>query len=183
MTTTMRVSTLCTVLLSALLVACSSATQYQAAEKRGAYGYTETQLGKDRYRITFTGNSLTDKETVNDYALLRAAELTLQEGYDWFHLVTRDNESKSRTSTSVSGVSDFGGTRVFQRCGLISCDTVVYDSPSRLSGGVASSTTRTSYQSSIEIKLGNDPMPNDAEAYDAQELASTLRRWMGQRDN
>lgn len=179
----MRVSTILTLLLSGVLVACSSATQYQAAEKRGGYGYTETQLGKDRYRITFTGNSVTDKETVSDYALLRAAELTLQEGYDWFRLVARDNESKSRTSTSISGVNDFGGTQVYQRCGLLSCDTVVYDSPTRLSGGVASSTTRTSYQSSIEIKLGNDPMPDDAEAYDAQELASTLRRWMGQRDN
>ena len=98
----MRVSTILTLLLSGVLVACSSATQYQAAEKRGGQGYTETQLGKDRYRITFTGNSVTDKETVSDYALLRAAELTLQEGYDWFHLVARDNESKSRTSTSIS---------------------------------------------------------------------------------
>ena len=44
---------------------------------------------------------------------------------------------------------------------------------------MASTTTRTNYQASLEIKMGKDPMPDDAEAYNAQELASTLRRWMG----
>lgn len=175
----MRLTVLLIAVLSMGLVACSSSTTYQAAEKRGDYGYTETALGKDRYRITFNGNSATDKETVNDYALLRAAELTLQEGYSWFHLVNRDNDSKSRTSTSVSGGTGFGGgTSVYQRCGLLSCDTVVYDSPNRFSGGVASSNTRTSYSSSLEIKMGKGKMPDDAEAYNAQELASTMRRWM-----
>jgi hypothetical protein len=28
--------------------------------------------------------------------------------------------------------------------------------------------------------MGKNPMPDDAEAYNAQELASTLRRWIGQ---
>ena len=178
----MRTQLCLAVCLSALLAACSSSTAYQPAEERGAYGYTESQLGKDRYRVVFTGNSSTDKETVNDYALLRAAEVTLQEGYDWFHLVNRDTESKSRSSTSISGVNDFGGgTAVYQRCGLLSCDTVVSQSPSRLSGGIASSTTRTSYQATLEFKMGKNPMPDDAEAYNAQELASTLRRWIGQR--
>ena len=176
----MRTQMMFVVLLSVLMAACSSSTTYQPAEKRGAYGYTETALGKDRYRVTFTGNTVTDKETVNDYALLRAAELTLQEGYDWFQLVNRDTESKSRSSSTISGVNEFGGgTAVYQRCGLLSCDTVVAQTPGRLSGGVASTTTRTSYQASLEIKMGNDPMPDSAEAYNAQELASTLRRWMG----
>tara|TARA_R110001592_G_scaffold63585_17_gene194986 strand:+ start:5671 stop:6216 length:546 start_codon:yes stop_codon:yes gene_type:complete len=177
----MRLQWAFAILLSGLVAGCSSTgTTYQPADERGAYGYTETELGSDRYRVTFTGNSRTDKETVNDYAMLRAAELTLQNGYNWFHLVNRDTESKSRSSTSISGISDFGGgTAVYQRCGLLSCQTVVSQSPSRFSGGIASSTTRTNYQASLEIKMGKDPMPDDAEAYNAQELASTLRRWMG----
>ncbi len=176
----MRTKILLAVLASAFLAACSSSTAYQPAEKRGAYGYTETELGKDRYRITFTGNSVTDKETVNDYAMLRAAELTLQQGYDWFQLVNRDSEAKSRNSTHISGMYDYGGgTAVYQRCGLLSCDTYVSQAPTRIDGGVATTTTRTSYQSSLEIKMGKEPMPDDAEAYNAQELASTLRRWMG----
>ena len=104
----MRIQTMLIAVLALFMAACSSTTTYQPAEKRGGYGYTETELGKDRYRVTFTGNTVTDKETVNDYALLRAAELTLQQGYDWFQLVNRDTESKSRTSSSISGVNDFG---------------------------------------------------------------------------
>jgi hypothetical protein len=177
----MRLQWAFAILLSGLVAGCSSTgTTYQPADERGAYGYTETALGSDRYRVTFTGNSRTDKETVNDYAMLRAAELTLQNGYNWFHLVNRDTESKSQSSTSISGINDFGGgTAVYQRCGLLSCQTVVSQSPSRFSGGISSSTTRTNYQASLEIKMGKDPMPDDAEAYNAQELASTLRRWMG----
>lgn len=175
----MRISWVVAILLSLSVVGCSSSTTYQPAEKKGSYGYTEKSLGDDRYRITFTGNSVTDKETVNDYALLRAAELTLQNGYEWFHMVNRDTESKSRSSTSISGVNEFGGgTAVYRRCGLVSCDTVVAQSPGRLSGGIASTKTRTSYQSSVEIKMGKGTMPDKAEAYDAKKLVSTLRRWM-----
>ncbi|MBD2858698.1 hypothetical protein IB286_06705 [Spongiibacter sp. KMU-158] len=167
------------VLVTGFLAACSSTSVYQPAEKRGAYGYTETQLGADRYRVTFTGNSVTDKETVNDYAMLRAAELTLQNGYEWFQMVNRDTESKSRSSTNISGMYDYGGgTAVYQRCGLVSCNTYVTQVPSRIDGGVATTTTRTSYQSSLEVKMGKGQMPESAEAYNAQELASTLRRWM-----
>lgn len=176
----MRLQWIFVAMLAVFVAGCSTGTTYQPADERGAYGYTETELGSDRYRVTFTGNSSTDKETVNDYAMLRAAELTLQNGYNWFRMVNRDTESNSRSSTSISGINDFGGgTAVYQRCGLLSCQTVVSQSPSRLSGGISSSTTRTNYQASLEIKMGKDPMPDDAEAYNAQELASTLRRWMG----
>jgi hypothetical protein len=178
----MRLHLIFAAVVSMLIVGCSSSTVYQPAEKRGGYGYTETELSSDRYRVTFTGNSITDKETVNDYAMLRASELTLQNGYNWFQIVNRDIEGKSRTTNSVSAINDFGGrTSVYQRCGMISCDTVVYQQPSRLSGGVSSSATRTNYQASLEIKVGKFPMPDDVEAYNAQDMASTLRRWVGQR--
>lgn len=174
----MRLQWIFAVMLTGLVAGCSSTTTYQPADERGAYGYTETQLGSNRFRVTFTGNSSTDKETVNDYAMLRAAELTLQNGYNWFNLVNRDTESKSRSSSSISGFNSFGGgTSVYQRCGLVSCQTVVSQSP-RFGGGISSSTTRTNYQASLEIKMGKNPMPDDAEAYNAQELAATLRRWM-----
>ena len=49
----------------------------------------------DRYRISFKGNSLTDRETVENYMLFRAAELTLQSGYDTFTIVNRDTDKNS----------------------------------------------------------------------------------------
>jgi hypothetical protein len=50
-----------------------------------------------RYRVTFTGNSLTSRETVELYLAYRAAELTLANGYDTFTLVSRDTDRKTTT--------------------------------------------------------------------------------------
>lgn len=176
----MRSIQIVTILLAAMLMtACATQTKYMAAEKRGAYGYTDTQLTERRYRVTFTGNSLTPKETVQDFMLLRAAEITLENGYDWFKPVTRETERKSRDGggSSVGVGVAHGSPTVYRRCGLLSCDSVTtYDT--HVSGSVSSGGTRDSYASSMEITLGKNPMPEDMEAYDAKELAATLRRWL-----
>ena len=164
----------------AFLSACATQSPYQPAEKRGAEGYTETKLTDNRYRVTFTGNASTPSETVKDYALLRAAEVTLQNGYDWFRLVNSDIDKKVRSTTSVG--SDFdvpGQTTVYQRCGLLSCSTAVSSSPGFSPGfDVATTNTSTAYSSALEIVMGKKPMPASVESYDARNLASTLRRLM-----
>ena len=71
-----------------MLAACASPTPYQAADG-SRRGYTEQQIETNRFRISFDGNSLTDRETVETYLLYRAAELTVEEGYDHFMVVTR----------------------------------------------------------------------------------------------
>ncbi|MGH8457529.1 MAG: CC0125/CC1285 family lipoprotein, partial [Stenotrophobium sp.] len=104
--------------LLVLLAGCASQTPYQPADKPGAEGYTETPLAQNRYRITFAGNSVTPAETVKNYALLRAGELTLQKGYDWFVLASRDNDKKVQGATTLgTGLGFPPQTEVFQRCG------------------------------------------------------------------
>jgi hypothetical protein len=58
------------------------ATAYQPTGLEG--GYEETQLAPDVYRVSFRGNAVTEPERAQDFALLRAAELTLQNGYTHF---------------------------------------------------------------------------------------------------
>ncbi len=53
------------------------AIQPIASASRVEGGYTSAQLAPDRWQVTFSGNSLTSRETVEDYLLYRAAELTL----------------------------------------------------------------------------------------------------------
>jgi len=69
----------------------SSSTPYQpiSAANRIAGGYSDEQIGEDRYRISFAGNSLTSREQVESYLLFRTAELTLERGYDWFVIEDR----------------------------------------------------------------------------------------------
>jgi hypothetical protein len=81
-----------------LLAACATPTPYQpAGSGPDKGGYTSRRIDANRYRVTFSGNSLTSRETVENYLLYRAAELTVQQGGDWFMLANRGTERRSQT--------------------------------------------------------------------------------------
>lgn len=95
-----RVAALALALASAsVLASCATPTPYQPATGSGSYrtGYWDEQIESDRFRITFAGNSLTSRETVERYLLYRAAQLTVERGGDYFTLADRDTERKTRT--------------------------------------------------------------------------------------
>src|SRR5215472_15426634 len=54
------------------LAGCESPAPY-APLAGHATGYTDERLGANRWRVTFIGNSVTSRRTVEDYLLLRAA--------------------------------------------------------------------------------------------------------------
>lgn len=69
----------------AFVVACAtySPTPYQPAGD-GRYGYRDERIGPGEYRITVAGNAATSAQALWGYTLLRAAEIALQRGYDYF---------------------------------------------------------------------------------------------------
>jgi len=76
------------------LGACATSTPYQSAEVAGQqFGYQSEQIAADRYRVSFSGNEVTARETVEEYLLYRAAELTRQKGYDGFYVVREQTEA------------------------------------------------------------------------------------------
>lgn len=81
------------------LAACATPTPYQPNVRGQSTqgGYSEIRLEPNRFRVNFAGNSLTSRETVEGYLLFRAAELTVQSGYDWFAIVDRDTDKKVRS--------------------------------------------------------------------------------------
>lgn len=83
-----KTGTLIFALTTLSLCACVSPTPYQAANDQ-RYGYTDEQLEDSRYKVTFAGNTLTEQQTVADYMLYRAAELTKTNGYDYFIITNR----------------------------------------------------------------------------------------------
>lgn len=87
----------------ALLGACATATPYQEAANSGQRGYENIQIEQDRWTVSFAGNSLTDRQTVETYLLFRAAELTRQEGYDHFRVVQRSTDENRRVLPSGLG--------------------------------------------------------------------------------
>ena len=77
--------TIFSVLVVALLLA-SCATGY-GQKSFFSGGFEDTQLGPDIFRISFSGNDSTSMARTKDFALLRSAELALENGYPYFVVV------------------------------------------------------------------------------------------------
>jgi hypothetical protein len=92
-------------MMGAWLVGCASPTPYKPAD--GGFGYADQQLENNRYRVTFAGNSVTPRDTVQNYLLYRAAELTLQNHHDYFTIVHQDVERS--IAYQGTGYDGFGG--------------------------------------------------------------------------
>ncbi|ATC32203.1 hypothetical protein CA606_07480 [Caulobacter vibrioides] len=150
--------------LAALLLAgCATApTVYRAAASAPtAVGYSEYRLEAGRYRVTFQGGPGAPEAQVADYALLRAAELALRDGYDWFRVADR-----STTMSGGSGprLSVGGGSASFGRHSGIG---VGLGTSFNLGPGPA-------YARSIEVVFGKGPTPRDRDAYDAREIVKVV---------
>jgi hypothetical protein len=162
---------------AAMLAACATATPYQPAAPgvRAAQGFSEQRLEADRFRVSVQGNSITDRETVENQLLFRAAELTLQNGFDHFVVV-------SRTSDDDRKLVPIGGTPF--RSSLLFWDywrpgvgwTTIgwrgydpfFDDPTYVE--------RTRYRVSAEIVLRRGPKPEeDPAAFSAREVQDNLR--------
>jgi len=82
--------------LSMALAGC--ATTYQKEGLTG--GFSETQLGENIWKVHFRGNGYTRGERAGDLAMLRCAELTLNNGYSYFAL------ADSQAGNNVSAYKD-----------------------------------------------------------------------------
>lgn len=155
---------------AALLSACATQTPYQPAS--GAtynYGFQEQNIEENRVRITFRGNTLTERDTVETYLLYRAAELTTQRGYDYFIVANRDTEERSRLQAS-------GPPRRFAfdywyfspRRGWSPWHDPFWDEPS-------SYREVTRYEAMAEVAMFHGTKPaSDANAFDAREVMRNL---------
>jgi len=106
-----RKAVLAAVATGGLLVAgCATETTYRPATGQGfnRTGFSDRQIEPDRFLVSFAGNSVTERDTVERYLFFRAAELTLQRGYDYFVMADRDTNLQSRTYSTPGFGSGFG---------------------------------------------------------------------------
>ncbi len=78
-------------LMALTLASCSS--EYQQSNALGN-GYSDKKIADDSYLVTYKGNQLTAKSKANDFLMLHAAELAVQNGYKYFSLDTTDASTK-----------------------------------------------------------------------------------------
>ncbi|MEM6410755.1 MAG: hypothetical protein AAF683_04415 [Pseudomonadota bacterium] len=181
-----------------LLGACATATPYQPQVNSDG-GYIDQQIETNRWAISFSGNSLTERSTVETYLLYRAAELTSQNGFDYFQIVSRDTDVESRfIATGFSspffynfygfgphpgfygvgypygrrGFSRFGGFhgRGFYGPGFGTFGG--FHDP--FFGGPTSFQERVSYEATAEIIMFRGEEPEGAEFFDAEDVLINL---------
>lgn len=183
------------------LAACATATPYQEAVNSNN-GYENQQIETNRWAISFSGNSLTDRQTVETYLLYRAAELTAQNGYDNFQIVSRETDAQSRfishgfSSPFVYNFYGFGGHSGFGRSGFRSSRFGHgfggrgfrgsrfgrvgfghgfgggFHDP--FFGGPSSFSEQVNYEATAEILMHKGTKPDDAAYFNAQDVLANL---------
>lgn len=85
-------------LLIIFFIISGCATSYKGNGFSG--GYSETQLDENIFKVTFRGNGYTRSERAADLAMLRCAELTLQNGFSYFVIIDADSYVRNSTYTT-----------------------------------------------------------------------------------
>lgn len=154
---------------AALLAACASTPPpYAPAASATSAGYSETQIESNRYFVTYRAGGATDAALLQDYALLRAAELTLEHGREWFWVDRRAlDEDRARSGPSV-GVGVGAGS-----WGSRSGASVGVGVNFPLGGGGARARSAM-----VEIRFGEGVKPDDPNAYDARAISANIRARM-----
>ena len=146
------------------LSACASLAPYGPQQSARGQGFSEQQIETNRFRVTYNGVGAVGP--VADRALFRAAQLTVDQGYDWFEVTQRwidgrpDSAGGVRPSVSIgAGSGRYGGW---------STSGVGVGVGLNLSGPQPTSTT-------LEIVMGRGQRPDRPNAYDARGVQDAIR--------
>lgn len=146
------------------LSACASLAPYGPQQSARGQGFSEQRIESNRFRVTYNGVGAPGP--VADRALFRAAQLTVDQGYDWFEVTHRwidgrpDSAGGVRPSVSIgAGSGRYGGYRSSGVGVGLGFD---------LSGPQPTSTT-------LEVVMGRGARPDRAEAYDARGVQDSIR--------
>ena len=161
-------------MLGLSLAACETATPFQPAPpgpNAAGYGYRDYKVDDTHWRVSFAGNSLTSRETVEKYLLYRAAQLTVQQGFDWFEAGdkhTDKNSSFLSTGGPYFGAYGwapywrFGGPRGWGGWGPWGF------------GGDVDIQQVSRFEASADIVMGHGPAPEGQRIFNAREVVQNL---------
>jgi hypothetical protein len=151
----MKYSILALIALATAGCATGYGPSYGPARSASDSGYSDVRIDDNRYRVQYRIES-GDVELAQDWALRRAAELTLDSRYDWFQIISRnrmfDDEDFNRYEQLRSYNDDYN-------------DRPRYDSRYDDEAVVT-----------IEVLMGNNPPPRSASVYDARQVLDYTRR-------
>lgn len=95
------------IVLSACATAPAPVASYEAAASLDSSGYLTVPAENGQHTIVYTGAKGMSREQVAEYALLRAAEFTIESGQEWFAMIDTKNQNVqlSRVKDDLQGRS------------------------------------------------------------------------------
>ncbi len=146
-----------------ILITSACSTSYQPDDWTG--GYTELQLSDNVYKVAFSGNGYTSRTTVENYTLLRCAELTLEKGYKYFIII--DGKTTTSSSTVTTPTTTYGSATV--------TGNSVYGTTTTY-GGQTYDVVKASGSNTITML---NQRPKGKFAYDAEMINQSLKKRYG----
>jgi hypothetical protein len=108
-----------------LMTLAACATGYRSEGMAG--GYSEAQVDRNAFRVTYRGNITTKQSETDELALLRAAEVASQHGFRYF--VSGGNAPTGSAVSLATNVVSVPATTITVYCFTIRPETsaIVYD--------------------------------------------------------
>lgn len=146
------------------LAACAAVgpATYGPADEKG-FGFEETRIEDGRYRIVYRGSGGMPPEQVEDYALLRAAELAQANGDEWFRIVSSDTTRDQRGGVSLG--AGFGGGSYGRHTG----------GSVGVGGNFGKIGAQDYFTSRLEVLMGGGEPPEGDDVYDVAQIINSIR--------
>ena len=100
-----------TKVLMLFLILTGCATPYQRVGLSG--GYSDTRLQENVFTVSFRGNGYTSVERSSDFALLRCAELTIENGFKFFAIADSSQDQKTILYNTGGFTNTYGMTNIY----------------------------------------------------------------------
>lgn len=153
-------------LVLAVLVAAACATPYGPGLRNALGGFSDTQLDRNVWTVSFNGNGFTSPARVADFILLRSAELVLDAGFQYFVIAESSDTSSVHSYTAPVRSESTSTVRGYGRYARVETETVS-------SGG---GTTYYAKPGRMQTVVGFMERPDvPAMVYDADFLVQSLR--------
>ena len=155
------------VLLFFGLVGC--ATGYHGKGFTG--GYTDTKVQDNIFKVTFKGNGYSSMERAGDFALLRSAEVAVENGYKYFIVLGTNSYVKTASVTTPVTAQTNGTVNMYGNTGS-------YSGTTYYSGGQTYNFHKPTTNMTIEC-FQDRPANVNGMIYDAEQIKTNLKNAYG----
>jgi len=154
---------ICLLILIMLVGGC--ATRYGSQGFKG--GYADVKIQDDIFKISFKGNAYLGSSKCQDYTLLRAAEVALENGYKYFIILDEKSGTQQYSHTTPVTANTYGTANVYG-------SSATYSGRTSYSGGQTYNFNKP--RSNLMIRCFKEkPEDSFIMLFDAKQIKNNLR--------